>query len=268
MINQSHKGNMEHPEQLADYYQSQATYYERLKNGSKNNLCLYYQYGEQEYYNKALACRYKMLTAEASMPKNQSPNDRQGNIPDHDEELATRSLLSSLREGGYIFYARHGEATVGVDQADSDLQDCATQRNLSETGRRQAVTYGEGFRNLDIPVQFPVETSPFCRSIETANLAFGQENVRVEPFWFQVYRLFENITFEEQQRIIQQVDSVLETSPSQGTNTLIIAHSFPEGVGLGQIPNMGTVIVRPLGQGNGYEVVAKLTLRGFTDLQE
>lgn len=48
------------------------------------------------------------------------------------------------------------------------------------------------------------------------------------------------------------------TLPSN--NQVIVAHGFPTEVGLGQIPNMGTVVVRPLGQGNGYEIVARLSL--------
>ena len=46
------------------------------------------------------------------------------------------SLLHSLRKGGYILYARHGEATVGSDLSNLNFQDCSTQRNLSEYGRR------------------------------------------------------------------------------------------------------------------------------------
>lgn len=48
---------------------------------------------------------------------------------------------------------------------------------------------------------------------------------------------------------------------------VIVAHSFPKGIGLSQIPDMGTVIVKPLGQGNGYEVVAKLSLADLLNLE-
>lgn len=52
---------------------------------------------------------------------------------------------------------------------------------------------------------------------------------------------------------------MLEMKPPPGTNIDIIAHSFPKGIGLGEIANMRTVIIKPRGQGNGYEVVRKLT---------
>ncbi len=47
-------------------------------------------------------------------------------------------------------------------------------------------------------------------------------------------------------------------------NQVIIAHSFPEGIGLGHISNMGMVVVKPLGAGNGYEIVKKTDFEEFS----
>ncbi|APM39844.1 histidine phosphatase family protein [Clostridium kluyveri] len=176
------------------------------------------------------------------------------------------SLLDLLRGGGYILYVRHGEATVGEDQPYLNFLYCFTQRNLSEMGRRQAIYYGQILRNLRIPINYPVLTSPFCRTIETAQLAFGRSNVQIDPFWFEVYKLSGSISAAEQRRILGSFQSRLEVIPPQGSNKVIIAHSFPEGIGLGQIPNMGTVIVRPRGQGNGYEIISKLSLSDLVNL--
>ncbi|WP_455538667.1 histidine phosphatase family protein [Terrisporobacter sp.] len=171
-----------------------------------------------------------------------------------------RLLLNSLRSGGYILYTRHGEATVGIDQPNLNFQYCVTQRNLSDTGRRQAVYYGEILRSLQVPISYPVIASPFCRTIETAQLAFGWQNVQVNPFWFETYRLKENLSNAEQTRILDTLKSILEIQPPQGSNKVIIAHSFREEIGLGLISNMGTVIIRPRGHGKGYEIISKLSL--------
>jgi len=176
------------------------------------------------------------------------------------------SLLNLLRGGGYILYARHGEATVGVDQPNFNFRYCFTQRNLSEVGRRQAIYYGQILRNLRIPISYPILTSPFCRTIETAELAFGRANVQIDPFWFEIYKLSGNLSSPEQKRILNSLKSNLEIKPLQGRNKVIIAHSFPERIGLGQIPNMGTVVVEPLGKGRGYEIVNKLSLTDLVDL--
>lgn len=177
------------------------------------------------------------------------------------------ALLDSLREGRYILYSRHGEATVGEDWPDLDFRNCYTQRNLSDWGRRQAVYYGELIRGLQIPVGYPVIASPFCRAVETAQLAFGRGYIQVDPFWVDVYNLSRNITQSEQVRILNTLRLKLEIVPAPGTNQVIIAHGFPEAVGLGQIPDMGTVVVRPLGRGNGFEIVARLSLSDLENLQ-
>lgn len=170
------------------------------------------------------------------------------------------SLLDLLRTGGYILYVRHGESNVGEDLSNLDFHLCYTQRNLSQLGRRQAIYYGSIIRSLQIPIEYPVITSPFCRAIRTAELAFGSMNVQVDPFWYEIYNLNKNITPSEQERILMTLKSKLEIIPDHGTNQVIIAHSFPDRVGLGQIPDMGTVLIKPLGKGNGYEVIDTLTL--------
>ena len=53
--------------------------------------------------------------------------------------------------------------------------------------------------------------------------------------------------------------------PPMGCNQIIIAHSFPEGIGLGQIQDMGTVIIRPRGYNNGYDIIANLSLMEMLD---
>lgn len=176
------------------------------------------------------------------------------------------SLFNLLRKGGYVLYSKHGEATVGEDQPNLNFNYCITQRNLSEVGRRQAIYYGEILRMLGIPVGYPILVSPFCRAIETGQLAFGRANVQIDPFLFQIYRLSGNLSSIEQKRILDFLHSELEITPPQGNNKIIIAHSFPQGIGLGQIPDMGTVVIKPLGRGKGYEIITKLSLADLANL--
>ncbi|AWB46619.1 histidine phosphatase family protein [Paenibacillus sp. CAA11] len=170
------------------------------------------------------------------------------------------SLLNSLRQGGYILYVRHGDATVGEDSPNINFNDCSTQRNLPEAGRRQAVKFGEALRSLQIPIQTPVLASPFCRTKETAALAFGEDKVQADPFWVKIYNLSGSLPPAEQQATLNDLTSKLEASPPPKTNKVIVAHSFPQGIGLGEIPNLGTVVIKPRGQGNGFEVVGRFTL--------
>lgn len=180
--------------------------------------------------------------------------------------MLRESLLDLLRGGGYILYARHGEATVGEDQPNLNFRYCSTQRNLSELGRRQGIYYGKILHTLGIPISYPIQVSPFCRTIETAQLSFNSSNIQVDPFWIQIYRLSGNLSPEEQRRILDSLQTRLEIKPQQGSNKVIIAHSFPQGIGLGEIPNMGTVIIKPLGQGRGHEIISRLSLTDLANL--
>jgi hypothetical protein len=83
-------------------------------------------------------------------------------------------LLSRLLEGGYVLYLRH--TSTDFSQNDSRMtsfEDCANQRNLTERGRDEARAIGEHVKRLKIPIG-EVLASPFCRTMETARLAFGK----------------------------------------------------------------------------------------------
>jgi phosphohistidine phosphatase SixA len=64
---------------------------------------------------------------------------------------------------------RHADAPGIGDPAGFRLEDCSTQRNLSEDGRRQARAIGDRFRRQGIR-EAPVYSSRWCRSLETARL--------------------------------------------------------------------------------------------------
>jgi broad specificity phosphatase PhoE len=79
-----------------------------------------------------------------------------------------------LREGGLVVLVRHASTEAGLgDPPGYRLDDCRTQRNLSEAGRAEARRLGERFREERVRVG-KVFTSPWCRCRETARLAFGE----------------------------------------------------------------------------------------------
>ena len=87
------------------------------------------------------------------------------------------SVWDALRAPGSVVVLRHSYAPGGFDPPDARLEDCSTQRNLDENGRAQARRVGEAFRQHAIAVA-RVLSSPRCRCLDTARLAFGQ----VEPW--------------------------------------------------------------------------------------
>jgi broad specificity phosphatase PhoE len=79
-----------------------------------------------------------------------------------------------LRRGGLVLLMRHGAAGPGnSDPEGYRLDDCKTQRNLSEEGREEARRVGARLAREKVPIA-RVYTSPWCRCRETAMLAFGR----------------------------------------------------------------------------------------------
>ena len=87
---------------------------------------------------------------------------------------------AELNQPGAIVLFRHATAPGIGDPAGFKLNECATQRNLDDKGRAEARKLGEQFRSRKINVG-AVLTSQWCRTRDTARLAFGNEAVKDEP---------------------------------------------------------------------------------------
>jgi phosphohistidine phosphatase SixA len=132
--------------------------------------------------------------------------------------LPERELIDALRRGGYVIYFRH--ATTNPEQADTSdprLGRCETQRNLSAEGRRMSREIGGAFQALRIPVG-KVLSSPFCRTVETATLAFGRHEVS-DVLYFAM-----GIAKTEREQQGLALRQMLGSRPARGTNTVLVAH--------------------------------------------
>ncbi len=92
---------------------------------------------------------------------------------------ATEAGWALLREGGQVVLLRHAYTLGTTDPAGFDIEDCSTQRSLSERGKLQARKMGALFAARGAPVD-RVYSSRLCRALQTANLAF--QDSPVEPF--------------------------------------------------------------------------------------
>jgi broad specificity phosphatase PhoE len=87
---------------------------------------------------------------------------------------AEDAIWRRLRAGSLVILLRHASTEPGLgDPPGFRLDDCSTQRNLSEQGREEARRIGARLKTEKIPIAH-VYTSPWCRCRETAMLAFGQ----------------------------------------------------------------------------------------------
>jgi phosphohistidine phosphatase SixA len=88
---------------------------------------------------------------------------------------------------GAVVLLRHATAPGTGDPPGFKPDDCATQRHLSEEGRAEARRLGALFREKKVAVG-EVLTSQWCRTRETARLAFGEQLPRDEPIFNSFFR--------------------------------------------------------------------------------
>jgi phosphohistidine phosphatase SixA len=81
------------------------------------------------------------------------------------------NLINQLEEGGKLIFIRHAYAPGSGDPNNFNLNDCSTQRNLSEEGKKQAKSIGKFFIKNEIKID-KVLSSEWCRCKETAEIAF------------------------------------------------------------------------------------------------
>ncbi len=80
-------------------------------------------------------------------------------------------LINQLEDGGKLIFIRHAYAPGSGDPNNFNLNDCSTQRNLSDDGRKQAKYIGKFFKENKIKID-KVLSSEWCRCKETAKIAF------------------------------------------------------------------------------------------------
>jgi len=163
---------------------------------------------------------------------------------------ATEAVWRALRMPGAVVVVRHSYAPGGFDPPHSRLDDCSTQRNLTDEGRRAARQLGEAFRARRIVVD-RVLSSPWCRCLETARLAFGV----AEP-WPPLGNLFGRPEARDEQ--VRQMRALVG-EPRTGGNLVLVSHgstiSALTGVSLGTAES---VAVTPHGDGR-FTVVGRLS---------
>lgn len=164
---------------------------------------------------------------------------------------ATEALWSLLQSGGQVVLMRHAITTPGVgDPEGMDLNVCATQRNLSEQGRAHARQVGEAFRARGIPVQ-RVLSSPWCRCLETARLAFG-----AEP---EVSTALSNLfgRSDPQGRQVAQMRALVSRKPASG-NLVLVTHGSTILALTGVSPATAEMVVLTPQAGGKFTVAGRL----------
>ncbi len=171
------------------------------------------------------------------------------------EQLATPQLLDELREGGFVLYLRHGLTDNAVpDRAPAvDLNDCSTQRPLTEEGREQVRRVGEHIRAVGIPIA-ELHVSPLCRARQSAAAAFPELAAQVDNNLMYTAHL----TSAEKAPIIARTRELFTIPVAAGSNRLLLAHGPNLMDLMGYFPKESTLVVfRPTADGS-FQYIASI----------
>lgn len=139
-----------------------------------------------------------------------------------------------LREGGCVVLMRHAQTEPGVgDPPNFKLGECGTQRNLSEAGRQQARRVGAAFTRERVKLD-QVRSSAWCRCVDTALLAFGQNTV-----WTPLNSFFGSSGGPDQSNdVLRNVQGWMAPR-----NLMLVTHQVNITALTGENPAMGEVFV-------------------------
>lgn len=164
--------------------------------------------------------------------------------------FADEALWSKLRQGGNVLLIRHASTEAGLgDPPGFKLGDCATQRNLSEAGRDEARRLGRLLKFRAVSFS-EVRSSQWCRCLETARLAFGEEP---QP-WPVLNSLHANPGGEA--ALLKEVGA-LAASVKPPRNLVLVTHNFNIQALMGISPSTAEIIV-VRSEGGKLAVVGRL----------
>jgi phosphohistidine phosphatase SixA len=165
---------------------------------------------------------------------------------------ADEEVWALLRSGGQIVLIRHAITTPGVGDPDGmRLDDCQSQRNLTDAGRAHARRVGEAVRARGVAIE-RVLSSPWCRCLETARLAFGGAET-----WTALSNLFGRPDNRAEQ--IRQMRTVVG-EPRTGGNLVLVTHGSTIAALTGINPDTAEMVVlTPQGQGR-FAVAGRLSV--------
>ncbi|MCU0868042.1 MAG: histidine phosphatase family protein [Burkholderiales bacterium] len=157
--------------------------------------------------------------------------------PNRESFASKLTLARVLQQGGLIVFVRHARTDgARADMDPVDLDRCDTQRVLSEAGREQAKRLGDAWRALRVPTA-DVVASPFCRTRETAEIAFGRASV--DP----TLRHLAPENAEHFELAGRRTQALLAIAPPPGCNRVLVAHGFSIRPITGWDPAEGEMIV-------------------------
>lgn len=147
-----------------------------------------------------------------------------------------KDILASLKEGNKLIFIRHAYAPGGGDPDNFDVNDCNTQRNLSDSGRQQAKNISNFF--IENQINFKrVYSSEWCRCKETAKIAFGDFETKnfLNSFFSQKFA-------KNRKKQMNDLNNFVNNYNDDG-NLVFVTHYVVISEALNYAPSSGEIVV-------------------------
>lgn len=178
------------------------------------------------------------IGAAAALALGPARSQRAGELP----MLSMAQAGVMLAGGGHVLMMRHAATQPGLgDPPGYRLDECASQRNLSEQGWAQARAIGEVLRGARVPLD-DVRSSQWCRCRDTARLAFGEHAV-----WTPLNSFFD-ARGDERVRHTEPVWALVAGYRGE-SNPMLITHQVNITAASGVFPAPGQIVALQARQG-------------------
>ena len=147
-----------------------------------------------------------------------------------------KNLMNQLVDGEKLIFIRHAYAPGTGDPNNFNLNDCSTQRNLSNEGRQQALKIGEFFKKNEIRIE-KVFSSEWCRCKETAKIAFEDYSTKkfLNSFYSSKFQKNKTKQIKELNDYVQKFKS--------NQNLVLVTHYVLISEVLNYAPSSGEIVV-------------------------
>ena len=169
-----------------------------------------------------------------------------------EQEMHVADAWLALKSGDAVVLMRHALAPGIGDPPDFNLEDCSTQRNLSEAGRMQAKAIGDVIRANGV-IEAMILSSEWCRCMETArllNLGTPEPAAMLNSF-FQDRQ-------SEQAQTLALSESLKKWLHSSGEVRVLVTHQVNISALTGQFASSGEMLIVTM-ENDGPVVLARVS---------
>ena len=141
------------------------------------------------------------------------------------------------KDGNKIILIRHSIAPGGGDPVGFKINDCSTQRNLSQQGINQSKKIGELFKKNKVRID-QILSSQWCRCKDTAKYAF--KNFKE---FSALNSTFQSPYSKNETRQLKEIKSFVKKWDGQGKNLVLVTHYSIITAITNAVPGSGEIVV-------------------------